>query len=204
MSRPHSNRFRQAADAEFLGLPHAGGGAEGRAPPSWDIRSDPGSARRRTASPGVTRASGIRRVASHRCTPLRLQTARVTARAPERHRVPCRVVGARGSRSLREGARGHGDLASPAPLPVRRRAHGRLQRHAGVDVHESVRARLLAEDERASRRVSYRVLLVNSHLAPLPVAFRVTVLHGSKIVSVEEGSIAAIRQQWGPKTTNWK
>lgn len=50
----------------------------------------------------------------------------------------------------------------------------------------------------------YRVQLVNSHLAPLPVAFKVTVLHGSKIVSVEEGSIAAIRRQWGPKTTNWK
>jgi hypothetical protein len=50
----------------------------------------------------------------------------------------------------------------------------------------------------------YRVLLVNNHLAPLPIVFRVTVLHGSKIVSVEEGSIAAIRQQWGPRPTTLK
>jgi hypothetical protein len=50
----------------------------------------------------------------------------------------------------------------------------------------------------------YRVLLVNSHLAPLPVAFKVTVLHGSKIVSVEEGSISAIRGRWGPKPTTLK
>jgi hypothetical protein len=50
----------------------------------------------------------------------------------------------------------------------------------------------------------YRVLLVNNHLAPLPIAFKVTVLHGSKIVSIEEGSVAAIRQQWGPRTTTWK
>lgn len=50
----------------------------------------------------------------------------------------------------------------------------------------------------------YRILLVNNHLAPLPVAFKITVLHGSKTVTVEEGSIAAIRAQWGPKTTTWK
>ncbi len=50
----------------------------------------------------------------------------------------------------------------------------------------------------------YRVLLVNNHLTPLPVTFKVTVLHGSKIVSVEDGSIAAIRGQWGPKTAAWK
>jgi hypothetical protein len=50
----------------------------------------------------------------------------------------------------------------------------------------------------------YRVLLVNNHLAPMPAAFTVTLLHGSRIVSVEEGSIAAIRGQWGPKTTSWK
>ena len=50
----------------------------------------------------------------------------------------------------------------------------------------------------------YRVLLVNNHLAPLPVTFKVTVLHGSKVTSVEEGSLAAIRQAWGPRTTSWK
>ena len=50
----------------------------------------------------------------------------------------------------------------------------------------------------------YRVLLVNNHLAPLPATFKITVLHGSKIVSVEDGSIGAIRGQWGPRTTTWK
>jgi hypothetical protein len=50
----------------------------------------------------------------------------------------------------------------------------------------------------------YRVLLVNNHLARLPVTFKVTVLRGSKIVSVEEGSIAVISGRWGPRTTTWK
>lgn len=48
------------------------------------------------------------------------------------------------------------------------------------------------------------VLLVNNHLAPLPIVFKVTVLHGSRIVRVEQGSIAAIGGLWGPHTTNWK
>ena len=65
-------------------------------------------------------------------------------------------------------------------------------------------ARLLAEEERTRGTFQYRVLLVNNHLAPLPVAFKVTVLHGSKILSVDEGTIAAIRQRWGPRTTSWK
>ena len=50
----------------------------------------------------------------------------------------------------------------------------------------------------------YRVRLVNNHLAALPVTFKVTVLHGSKIISVEKGTIATISGQWGTKTTNWK
>ncbi len=46
----------------------------------------------------------------------------------------------------------------------------------------------------------YRVLLVNNHLQTMPVAFKVFVLHGTKIVSEEEASIPNVGGWWGPRT----
>jgi hypothetical protein len=38
----------------------------------------------------------------------------------------------------------------------------------------------------------YRVLLVNNHLDAMPITFKVFVLHGTKIVHEEDGSIAGV------------
>jgi hypothetical protein len=50
----------------------------------------------------------------------------------------------------------------------------------------------------------YRVLLVNNHLQAMPVAFKVFVLHDTKIVNEEEASISNVRGWWGPRTVTRK
>jgi hypothetical protein len=49
----------------------------------------------------------------------------------------------------------------------------------------------------------YRVRLVNVHGEPLPITFTITILHGTRIVSEEQGSIAQIGKDWGPRDTRW-
>lgn len=49
----------------------------------------------------------------------------------------------------------------------------------------------------------YHVRLVNVHMQPLPVAFTVFVLHGSRIVMTREGVIGRISGTWGPFTARW-
>ena len=50
----------------------------------------------------------------------------------------------------------------------------------------------------------YRVLLVNNHLQAMPVAFKVFVLQGTKIVSEEAASIANVGGWWGPRAATRK
>jgi hypothetical protein len=50
----------------------------------------------------------------------------------------------------------------------------------------------------------FRVLLVNNHLQAMPIAFKVYVLHGAKIVSQEDASIANVGRWWGPQAAAWK
>jgi hypothetical protein len=50
----------------------------------------------------------------------------------------------------------------------------------------------------------YRVLLENNHLQALPVTFKIEVLHGTTIVSEEEGSIQSVGRFWGPRDARWK
>jgi len=50
----------------------------------------------------------------------------------------------------------------------------------------------------------YRVVLVNNHLQAMPVAFKVFVLHGTKIVSEEDASIPRVSGWWGPKAAALK
>jgi len=55
----------------------------------------------------------------------------------------------------------------------------------------------------ASGTYRYRVLLVNNHLAAMPVAFKAFVLHGTKIVSEEDGTIDSVGRWWGPRNSKF-
>lgn len=50
----------------------------------------------------------------------------------------------------------------------------------------------------------YLVSLANTHGAPLPVRFTVSVLHGRKIVTKEQGEIQSFGEIWGPKQAVWR
>lgn len=48
----------------------------------------------------------------------------------------------------------------------------------------------------------YQVALANSHGAPLPIPFTVTVLHGRRVVTTHHAEITR-GEVWGPETATW-
>lgn len=50
----------------------------------------------------------------------------------------------------------------------------------------------------------YLVSLANTHDAALPVRFTVSVLHGRKVVTTEQGEIEKFGTVWGPKEAVWR
>jgi hypothetical protein len=50
----------------------------------------------------------------------------------------------------------------------------------------------------------YQVGLANPHGVALPIPFTLTVLHGRRVVTTEQGEIRRLGEVWGPKAAVWR